>query len=274
MCAIEAMICATIATAPQTASAAGDELVGSGVALGVGGGVSALVGVVVLAKARPPTEYCDVGGGCYYEVHTDKSLGYALVGGGVSLAAFGVPMALVRGAESGTHEDVGAMQAGAWLTALGTSSVVAGIGGLVGPEKRLEGEGALLVVGGGVLAAVGLPMWIGGAASVEGATRPRSVVTRSIGIGLTIVGSLTAAAGVVMIAASAGHGDSDGQQIGRAIGYLLLGSGGVANAVGIPLWVAGDADRPRLTTTTASSLPPSLPRIAIGPRSFSLAWSF
>jgi hypothetical protein len=163
------------------------------------------------------------------------------------------------------------MRAGLSIFAVGASAVVGGIYGLSGSGTKIDGVNGAMIVLGGVSATIGAPMFIGGAQTAEGPTRPRSVVTRSIGQGLTILGGLGTVWGALVIAANS-RGDSEGNQIGRAIGVLSILGSGIILGVGIPVWVAGAHQVPREPDTSLRS--PALPKISVGAGSVTLRWVF
>ncbi len=69
------------------------------------------------------------------------------------------------------------------------------------------------------------------------ATKPRSELTRNVGIGFTIAGTLLGAGGVAMLAS----GDT------AILGAAVAPIGGALIITGIPLWAVGASEIPQLT---------------------------
>ncbi len=252
----------------------------SGLALAILGGSSAAAGGVVLATARgttlvPSPPYCPPEGTvCYpssphYVDHPDKAIGASLLAGGITSTLFGLPMLLPSGPAE-REQDRGAKIAGAWMTALGASSVAGGVAAATQSNGNTPNNVAAFMVGTGVLStAIGVPMWVSGGARL-GPTRPRSVPLRSVGVGMTVLGGLGVSFGTLFLVAGR-NGASEG--FVTAIG-TVMGVGGLAFlAVGIPCLAIGAHQVPSgVGATRTSGWRP--PDVSIGPGKVSLRWAF
>ena len=208
----------------------------AGVILTVAGGITSLAGAIDLGASRSDGTHDG---------------GLALLSGGVTAMMFGVPM-LFLGQEPEVRRarrDEGVMFAGSVLTSVGTSMLVSGIVvNRATPEGTLFPDVKLMVVG-GALTLIGLPLWIGGGASASASDEapPQSYAMKYVGILSTVLGVVAIGAGG-FVAITAGP-------YGGSVGLGVLGAGGALLAIGIPLWIIGGSSAPR---TPRSAFRPSV----------------
>jgi len=121
-----------------------------------------------------------------------------------------------------------------------------------------------LAGGGLVFTAVGVPLWVYGAAKVRADERPRDTA-------LMATGSVAAAFGVVAIS-----GGVTTVAVGNTIGWAPIIAGGVGLTGGVLLAVYGAWEVPDVPEPVEQGLGPRhvVPEVLVGPTSATLRWRF
>lgn len=195
---------ATASASPPPASTS-DPRPTIGAVAAIGGAVMGVTGAVVFATAPPQTPKAQPTSGSQSNdppnvpISEPRFGGAGLVGGGIALAAIGLPLYLATsGGAPKPHRNESRMTAGVVLTTIGLAFVGGGAGVLLDATSNRDMPNTLFacVLGcpmlllGTVVTGVGIPLWVTGAASPTpgSAVRQPFVTKPEVSLGLRSVG--------------------------------------------------------------------------------------
>jgi hypothetical protein len=156
---------------PRAAPARRDPVAVEGATLLLASGAGAAIGVVLLATASEP-ETCGLTGCFERPDNHQRKIGTAVLGAGIGAALVGAPV-LLEGLVGPVPRDSDRrsepmLLTGAALTASANALVGLGVGYMVAdPTDYADGVAAGLFVAAGCMLAIGVPLWIRGAARVK-----------------------------------------------------------------------------------------------------------